>query len=94
MSFPQNERGKLAIQSISLSVHQLVSRSDSQFFGFSACQIVYYYGRISPMAAKKTYQPKAKKHSRVHGFLKRMASATGRRVLKRRRAMGRKNISA
>jgi len=46
------------------------------------------------MAAKKTYQPKAKKHSRVHGFLKRMASATGRNVLKRRRAMGRKKISA
>jgi large subunit ribosomal protein L34 len=46
------------------------------------------------MAAKKTYQPKAKKHSRVHGFLKRMASATGRNVLKRRRSMGRKNISA
>jgi len=46
------------------------------------------------MAAKKTYQPKTKKHNRVHGFLKRMASATGRNVLKRRRVMGRKKISA
>jgi len=45
------------------------------------------------MATKGTYQPKAKKHSRVHGFLKRMMSATGRNVLKRRRAQGRKKIS-
>ena len=46
------------------------------------------------MAAKKTFQPKAKKHSRVHGFLKRMSSATGRNVLKRRRDKGRNKISA
>jgi large subunit ribosomal protein L34 len=46
------------------------------------------------MATKQTFQPKAKKHLRVHGFLKRMMSATGRNVLKRRRAKGRKKISA
>ena len=45
------------------------------------------------MATKGTYQPKAKKHLQVHGFLKRMMSATGRNVLKRRRAQGRKKIS-
>ncbi len=43
---------------------------------------------------KRTFQPKAKKHSRVHGFLKRMMSATGRNVLKRRRTKGREKISA
>jgi large subunit ribosomal protein L34 len=43
---------------------------------------------------KRTFQPKKKRHSRVHGFLKRMKSATGRNVLKRRRAKGRKKISA
>jgi len=43
---------------------------------------------------KGTYQPKAKKHARVHGFLKRMMSATGRNVLMRRRAKGRAKISA
>jgi len=52
------------------------------------------YDKINSMAAKKTYQPKAKKHSRVHGFLKRMSSATGRNVLKRRKNKGREKISA
>lgn len=43
---------------------------------------------------KQTYQPNPRKHKRVHGFLKRMMTATGRNVLKRRRAQGRKKISA
>ena len=45
------------------------------------------------MATKRTYQPKTKRHSRVHGFLKRMGTKDGRDVLKRRRDRGRVVLS-
>ena len=42
---------------------------------------------------KRTYQPKKRSRSREHGFMKRMASRTGRNLLARRRNKGRARLS-
>jgi large subunit ribosomal protein L34 len=42
---------------------------------------------------KRTWQPKKLKRLKKHGFLKRMQSADGANVIKRRRAKGRKRLT-
>ncbi|MCK5505428.1 MAG: 50S ribosomal protein L34 [Thermodesulfovibrionia bacterium] len=40
-----------------------------------------------------TYRPRNKKRKRTHGFLTRMSAPGGSRVIKKRRAKGRKKLS-
>ncbi|MEE8409760.1 MAG: 50S ribosomal protein L34 [Myxococcota bacterium] len=42
---------------------------------------------------KRTHQPHNKRRRRVHGFRKRMSTPAGRKIVKARRAKGRKRLS-
>ncbi|MBP8626743.1 MAG: 50S ribosomal protein L34 [Syntrophorhabdaceae bacterium] len=42
---------------------------------------------------KRTYQPHNKRRKRTHGFLVRTRTASGRDIIRRRRAKGRKQLT-
>lgn len=45
------------------------------------------------MGTYTTYHPHKSRRKKTHGFLTRMSSTAGRRVIKRRKAKGRKRLA-